>query len=120
MSLNSKQREGKSGEKAVALRYNTPEELPSVIAKGRGGAAGKILELAEKHGIPIQEDSALVALLEQTPVEGSIPDESFALVAELLCFLYEIDKKFRERHPFLGNPLPGGGILASPSAGGKC
>ncbi|MBU9707459.1 EscU/YscU/HrcU family type III secretion system export apparatus switch protein [Paenibacillus sp. AK121] len=50
--------------KAVALKY-TPDEskAPIVVAKGSGRIADSILEKAKEHGVPVQEDAALVEVL---------------------------------------------------------
>lgn len=80
--------------KAVALRY-TPEkdDAPVVIAKGQGHLAHKIMEKAAEHGIPIQEDAPLVEVLSQLDLDQHIPAELYTLVAEILTFVYESDKK---------------------------
>lgn len=86
---------------AVALKYSSQEQLPEIIARGQGALAEKILKLAQEHDIPIQENSSLLALLDQAPALGSIPQVAFGLVAEVLCFLYEMDEKFKEQHVFM-------------------
>lgn len=50
--------------KAVALKYTPGEsEAPIVVAKGSGCIADSILEKAKEHGVPVQEDAALVEVL---------------------------------------------------------
>ncbi|WP_090739117.1 EscU/YscU/HrcU family type III secretion system export apparatus switch protein [Paenibacillus sp. Mc5Re-14] len=50
--------------KAVALKYTPGEsEAPIVVAKGSGRIADSILEKAKEHGVPVQEDAALVEVL---------------------------------------------------------
>lgn len=80
--------------KAVALRY-TPEkeDAPVLIAKGQGHLAQTIIEKATEHGIPIQEDAPLVEVLSQLDLDQQIPAELYTLVAEILTFVYESDKK---------------------------
>lgn len=87
--------------KAAAVKYRSSDAIPSLLASGEGDAARKILALAEKHGIPIQEDPSLSALLNQIPNGAEIPETAFSLMAEVLCFLYEMDKKWRDQHAFL-------------------
>ena len=88
-------------ESAAALKYSSLDSLPEILARGEGLTAQKILELAEEHGIPVEENSSLMALLDQAPQVGAIPEVAFGLVAEVLCFLYEIDAKFRDEHQFM-------------------
>lgn len=84
--------------KAVALHY-APESLraPVVKAKGSGLVAEEIIEIAQEHGIPIQEDPALVSLLAQVDIDKEIPDELFAVVAEIMALVYRMEKKAGER-----------------------
>ncbi len=74
---------------AVALRYNG-NGAPRLTAKGCGETAERILELARRHGIPIQHDQALVELLAQVKLGEEIPPVLYAVVAELLSFVYSL------------------------------
>ena len=76
-------------EKAVALRYHREDDrAPRIVAKGEGGIAAKIKEIAESNGIPIRRDDALVELLAQIEIDREIPPELYAAVAELLSWIY--------------------------------
>jgi flagellar biosynthesis protein len=77
---------------AVALHYNG-EDAPRVTAKGSGGTAERILELARHHGIPIQHDRLLVELLSQVELGEEIPPALYAAIAELLSFVYSLSGK---------------------------
>jgi flagellar biosynthesis protein len=81
--------------KAVALKY-TPkvDRAPKITAKGSGRVAEKIIELAKKHGIPIQEDPALVKILSQLDFYQEIPPSVYVVVAEILAFIYSMNKKY--------------------------
>jgi flagellar biosynthesis protein len=82
--------------KAVALRYLPPaDRAPKVTAKGSGVVAEKIIELAKKHGIPIQEDPALVQILSQLDFYEEIPPTVYGVVAEILAFIYTVNQKYR-------------------------
>jgi flagellar biosynthesis protein len=82
--------------KAVALAYQPDKhDSPVVVAKGKGLTAQKILEKAQEHGIPIQEDQSLVEVLSQLDLDQQIPAELYQLVAEILSFIYRADKKLR-------------------------
>lgn len=79
--------------RAVALRYNTPEDTaPVVVAKGRGRTAEQIIELAKKNDVPMREDRNLVQLLSALDLEQAIPPEAYQAVAAILAFLYKLNK----------------------------
>lgn len=83
--------------KAVALRYDVEKDAaPVVIAKGQGLLAERILELAREHGIHIQEDPDLTALLAQIEVNAAIPAELYAAVAQVLAFVYRLNNRLDE------------------------
>jgi flagellar biosynthesis protein len=80
--------------KAVALKYNMEKDnAPRVTAEGTGLIAEKILELAEKEGIPVTEDPDLVTALAQLDFYDEIPPELYHAVAEILAFAYRINNK---------------------------
>lgn len=92
------QKDSPAFKKAVALRYDPGQsEAPVVTAKGTGYLADRILESAKEHGIPIQEDAALVEVLSKLDLDQQIPPELYALVAEILSFIYRSDKLAGER-----------------------
>lgn len=80
--------------KAVALLYDRKQsDAPVVAAAGQGELAGKILAKAEEAGIPIQEDPDLVEVLAKVPLGEEIPVEVYQAVAEILAFVYSLNKK---------------------------
>jgi|HigsolmetaAR203D_1030402.scaffolds.fasta_scaffold13226_2 flagellar biosynthesis protein len=82
--------------KAVALKYNPGEHTaPVVAAKGQGHVAERILELAREHGVPIQEEPSLVEVLSKLDIDQEIPPELYALVAEVLSFIYRTDRRLK-------------------------
>lgn len=82
--------------RAVALRYNEVEdEAPVVTAKGRGYLAERIQELARESGVPIQEDPQLADYLMALDLYEEIPPQLYAVVAEVLAYIYSLDKKYR-------------------------
>lgn len=84
--------------RAVALKYEPSQnEAPVISAKGRGLLAERILEKAKEHGIPIQEDPALVEVLSKLDLDQQIPPELYSLVAEILSFVYRSDKLAERR-----------------------
>jgi FlhB-like protein len=83
--------------KAVALRYDAArDQAPKVIAKGDRLLAEQIIELAQEHGIVVQEDPDLVGLLAKLDVDAEIPESLYAAVAEVLAFVYRLNNRLGE------------------------
>lgn len=81
-------------QKAVALGYNPEkDEAPRVLASGRGLIAEEIINVAKKNGIPIQDDPILTAALMEIDINKTIPPELYRVVAEVLSYIYRIQKK---------------------------
>ena len=78
---------------AVALQYDG-ENTPIVSAKGQNKLADEIIEIAQKHNIPLQYDPELAAILSQVPSGDEIPENLFLAVAEVISFAYIIKGKF--------------------------
>lgn len=80
--------------RAVALKYEPGERsAPVVVAKGKGYLANAIVEKASENGVPVQEDASLVEVLSKLDINQEIPQELYALVAEILSFIYRSDKQ---------------------------
>ncbi|EJL47042.1 MULTISPECIES: EscU/YscU/HrcU family type III secretion system export apparatus switch protein [Brevibacillus] len=78
---------------AVALKYQAGAmEAPKVVAKGKGFVAENMLKTAKEHDIPIQEDPSLVEVLGKLDLDQQIPPELYQVVAEVLAFVYRLDK----------------------------
>ncbi|HPO16841.1 MAG TPA: flagellar biosynthesis protein FlhB [Candidatus Hydrogenedentes bacterium] len=87
---------------AVALRYDMNKmNAPVVIAKGQRLLAQRIRELGEEHKVPIVQKPELARVLFKTvELNQAIPETLFHAVAEVLSFVYGIDRraeKIRER-----------------------
>ena len=82
--------------KAVALKYDPEKDhAPKVIAKGRGEIAEKIIEIAKAHNLPLYEDQNLIQVLETLELETEIPPELYRAVAEVLAFIYRLNKALK-------------------------
>jgi len=81
--------------KAVAIKYETTDNAPKVVAKGRGYIADKIIQLAKQHGVPLKEDEALVEVLSKLDLYEEIPVELYKAVAEILVFVYKLKGKVK-------------------------
>ena len=80
-------------QRAVALKYESKSDnAPKVIAKGKGKVAEKIIDIAKKHNIFIHDDPDLIEALSQLDIHGEIPTELYAVVAELLAFIYALNR----------------------------
>jgi len=82
----------KDRKKAAALAYDHIG-VPKVVAKGDGLIAQKIIEFAREKGIPVQSNETLVEALMQVELSREIPPELYQAVAEVLAFIYRLDKK---------------------------
>jgi flagellar biosynthesis protein FlhB len=79
---------------AVALEYKDGMGAPIVLAKGERVIAQKIKEIALKHQIPIVENPPIArALLKSCPVGAQIPGNLYEAIAEILAFVYRMNKK---------------------------
>lgn len=77
---------------AVALKYSGGDSAPTVVAKGRGLIAERIIERAREHGVYVHESPALVALLAEVDLDQHIPPVLYLAVAELLAWLYRVER----------------------------
>jgi len=77
---------------AVALHYDG-ETAPQVTAKGSGELAEKIIAIAKKHNVPLQENNELVQLLSHLELGDQIPEELYLAVAEIIAFTYMLRGK---------------------------
>ena len=90
--------ESKKIKSAVSLRYDLESaKAPKVTAKGRGEVAERIIALARKHDIPVKEDPDLVEILSYLDIGEEIPPSVYQVVAELLAFIYSVNKNYPER-----------------------
>ena len=89
MSTNNKKKS------AISIQYKKDENgAPKVTAKGQGWVAEKIIAMAEEQNIPIKSDKDLIALLEKIDVGQEIPESLYKVVAELLAWVYNLNKEY--------------------------
>ncbi len=80
--------------KAAALKYDPKKDkVPKVVAKGAGVLAERIIKVAKENGIPVKDDPDLVEVLSKLDINEEIPPEIYIVVAELLAFVYSINRK---------------------------
>jgi flagellar biosynthesis protein len=74
---------------AVALEHpKGVEDLPRVVASGKGALARQILEIAFARDIKVREDADLAEALAAVDIDSEIPLAAFAAVAEILTYVY--------------------------------
>lgn len=82
--------------KAVALKYNAQEDTaPVVIASGYGTVAEKIIDIAERKGIPVYKDDSVASMLCMLEVGSDIPVELYEAVAAIYMKLIEVSAKIK-------------------------
>ncbi|MCO6047341.1 flagellar biosynthesis protein FlhB [Aeoliella sp. ICT_H6.2] len=82
-------------ELAVAIKYEHGQmAAPVVVAKGAGVLAQRIRRLALENNIPIVERKPLAQLLyKEVEINHPVPDGSYAAVAEVLAYVYQLKGK---------------------------
>lgn len=79
---------------AVALGYGPRQHnAPTVLAKGQGQIAEKIIQIALDEGIEIHRDADLIQILKAVDIDSEIPLEAFAAVAEIISYIYQANNK---------------------------
>jgi len=80
---------------AVAIKYDEEKShAPIVVAKGMDKVAQNIKKIARENNVHIVQNPPLArSLYAQVEVEKAIPNELFAAVAEVLAYVYKMNKK---------------------------
>ena len=81
---------------AASLEYKAEAAAPLVTALGRGDQAERIIALAKEAGVPIKEDPDLINIISKVDLGQEIPEEIYALVAEILTFIYSVNNDWPE------------------------
>ncbi|MDR3348766.1 MAG: EscU/YscU/HrcU family type III secretion system export apparatus switch protein [Acidaminococcales bacterium] len=90
---------------AVALSYDTEKDsAPKVVAKGKGVTAENILKTAKSSFVPVYQNKALTQMLMALEIDSEIPPELYQAVAEVLSYVYRVDKLL-EANKRLGSEL---------------
>lgn len=82
---------------AVALSYDTDKNsAPVVVAKGMDELALRIVKVGEENDVAVIEDRPLArSLYAETELNREIPSEYYGAVAEILVYVYKLNKKMR-------------------------
>lgn len=80
---------------AVAIRYKEDKHrAPVVVAKGMNQIALNIKKIARENGVHIVQNPPLArSLYAEVDLEAPIPESLFQAVAEVLAYVYKMDKK---------------------------
>ncbi len=80
---------------AVALRYkHNVDNAPIVLAKGQDELALRIVKTAQEHSVAVMENVPLArALYAQAELDREIPPELYGAVAEVMVYLYQLDRQ---------------------------
>lgn len=91
---------------AVALRYaEHAAGAPTLVAKGRGLVAMKVIELAQSSHVPILEAPPLARILyHHVALEQEIPPALYASVAQVLAWVYQLRNWQQGQAPWPGEP----------------
>lgn len=84
--------------RAAAIKYDVKKDkAPKIIASGKAHVAEEILKLAEENEIPFYEDKTLSDILSKLSFDQEIPGEVYNIVAEVLAFVYQLDKLAKKK-----------------------
>jgi flagellar biosynthesis protein len=84
-------------QQAVAFKYDVERDTaPRVIAKGRGHVAENIMSAAQQNAIPVYQNKTLVNMLMALEIDREIPPELYRTIAEVMAYVYRIDKKAKK------------------------
>ena len=80
---------------AVAIKYDDEKShAPIVVAKGMDNIAMQIKKVARENGVHVVQNPPLArSLYSQVDLDKPIPSELFAAVAEVLAYVYKMNKK---------------------------
>jgi len=91
---------------SVALRYDQgKDQVPVVVAKGRGQTALAIRELAGEFAVPVLEYPQLARAVYYTSREGQeVRDDLYLAIATVLAFVFGINKRAGTAQPSVTVP----------------
>jgi flagellar biosynthetic protein FlhB len=95
---------------AVALRYDRGrDQVPVVVAKGRGATALAIRELATEYAVPILEYPQLARAVYYTSREDQeVRDDLYVAIAAVLAFVFGLNTKMGGTAPLPAIVVPPG------------
>jgi flagellar biosynthesis protein len=92
--LNQKRKREINGPSAAVIRYDREnDQVPTIVAHGKGVIAKQIIALAKEHDIPMQENPLLIENLIDMDLGENIPPQLYSVIAEILLMIEEIERK---------------------------
>jgi flagellar biosynthesis protein len=92
-----KNKKNKSGQAAVALKYNPQTDYtPIIVASGHGAVAERIIGLADENGVPVYRDDSAAAVLSMLDVGQGVPPELFSVIAGIYVIVLDIASKYKK------------------------
>lgn len=83
---------------AAAMRYRPgQDQVPVVVAAGKGDLAAKIKEIAARDKVPIYRDSVLAQALVKLGAGVEIPEDLYQAMAQVLVHVARVDRRFSLR-----------------------
>ncbi len=91
---------------AVALRYDrSSDQVPVVVAKGRGQTALAIRELASEFQVPVLEYPSLARAVYYTSRDGQeVRDDLYLAIATVLAFVFGVNARAGNAQPAVAVP----------------
>lgn len=83
---------------ATALTYKKGDNAPVVVASGKGVVAEQIIRVAKENKVPVHTDPDCARLLSLVEIDSEIPEELYGVVAKILVFVSDIDKKYQQNN----------------------
>ena len=81
-----------ANKKAVAVKKTDNSQDATIVAKGNGHHANRILDIAFSKGEKVRSDKELVDLLEQLGIDSPIPLEALSAVSEIIDYVYKANQ----------------------------
>lgn len=96
--MSQKDKENKKRFEAAALKYDAEnDDVPYIVALGKGLVAEQIIETAIENKVKVVKDEKLSSVLGRLGVGDEIPEELYAVVAEILVFVSSMDEEYKSR-----------------------
>ncbi|MBU9714715.1 EscU/YscU/HrcU family type III secretion system export apparatus switch protein [Evansella tamaricis] len=93
--FNHIKRREMNGPQAAVIRYDENSgDDPKVVAHGKGYVAQRIMDMATEHNIPMEENIGLLENLIDLDLGESIPPQLYAVMAEILLLLEEMEQNY--------------------------
>lgn len=96
--MSQKDEENKRRTEAAALKYDAEnDDAPYIVALGKGLVAEQIIETAIDNKVKVVKDEKLSSVLGKLGIGDEIPEELYAVVAEILMFVSSMDEEYKSR-----------------------